>query len=277
MCWVARLLLPAILAFVWPVAADNRIRIGAPSGHVPLRIAPNTAAEVALYVPSGAEIQLLNDVSNAWLCVVPPPQTIFWLYAELVRDGIVSVNKAQVRAGAGLSHKAVASLNQGTSVNVRGRLGDWLRIAAPSGIVLWVAGEYASTSSLSPAAPDPSDGDATTRINEATVLITTNIPCQLQQQRLATGRTQGEVVQLRGRLDWSSQWHREQPVSFNLLNDNQRGDCQPVCQLVASASAYEKMVGSDVCIIGSRWWLVDEILPLILVERLEAVTQTPPL
>ncbi len=279
MRWGARVLLPATLFVAWQVAAENRVRVGAPEGRVPLRIAPDASADAAVHVPSGTEIDTLDDATNRWIRVIPPPQTPFWVYAELVRDGVVSVSKAQVRVGAGLTHKAITLLSLGTAVDVRGRLGDWVRIAAPTGVVLWVAGEYAATSALVPTpTPDATTGDMT-GTNEPPVLRPETPllppPSCLQGQTLAAGRTQGERVHLRGGLDWSSHWRRDRPVSFDLLGLDPH-DRQPVCQLVASAAAYETLLGCEVGVSGSIWWLADDPLPIVIADRIEVVAKDAP-
>jgi hypothetical protein len=240
-----------------------------------LRIAPVAAAEAALQVPSGTEINALDAATNVWIRVVPPPQAPFWIYAELVRDGLVSVDKAQVRTGPGLSHKAVSSLARGTPVTVRNRLGDWFRIAAPTGVVLWLSGEYAATPGA-PAEISPGSVVPAGTNEPSVVLPTVATPYQLQQQTLAAGRIQGETVQLRGRLDWSSQWRRDYPVSFDLLDINPSDERQPVCQLVAGASTYEKQVGCDVGVTGTRWWLADDPLPVVIAGSIEILNEPPP-
>ena len=104
------------------------------------------------------------DATGEWVRVVAPQSVDLWVYSELLRDGRVTVNKAQVRGGPGLQFKRVGEMVRETPVTIRGSLGDWTRIAPTSDCFLWI-----SRSFTAPLLPDvaaatgapPPEADAT--------------------------------------------------------------------------------------------------------------------
>lgn len=108
--------------------------------NVSLRDAPDEAGRIVGEVPRGASVRILDRSEDPdWVKVVPPETQDLWIYADLVEDGRVAVKFAQVRAGKGLDYKVVGRVSLDDTVTVRGRSGDWLRIAPPPGAGLWVA------------------------------------------------------------------------------------------------------------------------------------------
>ncbi len=130
---------------------------------VNLRAAAKADAEVVGQVCSTDTLILQGDIAEPWVKVTPPDSVDFWIYANLVKDGKVTVNNAQVRAGAGLNFNVVGQLQKGDTVSQRGKIGDWLKIAPFPTSAVWVTNAYVSlkeapkpqlTESL-PAVPPP--------------------------------------------------------------------------------------------------------------------------
>lgn len=110
--------------------------------HVNLRAHPDAHTEVVGQVDHGGELRGTGETEGEWTAVVPPREINLWIFASLVKNGAVAVNRAQIRAGAGLNYKVVGSLDRGAPVESRGQLGDWLKIAPPKGTRLWVNSAY---------------------------------------------------------------------------------------------------------------------------------------
>jgi uncharacterized protein YgiM (DUF1202 family) len=135
---IRRLALCAALAAL-PAAAQapRRVVVTAPIANLRPVAADNV--EILAQIEAGRLLSVLGPPSGAWLPVEPPDEVSVWIYAELVRDGAAAVNKAQIRAGPGLAYRTVGSVNRGTPLETRGRLGDWLRIRLPAGMPVWVS------------------------------------------------------------------------------------------------------------------------------------------
>jgi uncharacterized protein YraI len=88
------------------------------------------------------------------------------------RTGEVTGHDVNVRAGAHLNYEIMAKLDKGDLVLVTGVHGDWLRIAPPPGVLVWVATEYVASDGLV-------EGD---RINvRSGPALKYNIVCQLKR------------------------------------------------------------------------------------------------
>lgn len=110
---------------------------------VNLRSRPVPDAEVVGQAMSGDLLVAAAPVSTQeWVQVQVPPSVDLWVYSELVRDGRIAVNQAQVRGGPGVQFKRVGGLDQGAPVEIRGVAGDWTRIAPFAGCFLWVNRAY---------------------------------------------------------------------------------------------------------------------------------------
>lgn len=136
-------LLRFVPVFAWfcagVVLADGPVRVTAE--RVNLRAAPRQDAEVVGQVQEGAVLQAEGREGD-WVCVQPLEENDFWIYGELVEDGVVRVSKALVRCGPGINYTVVGKLGPGDLVKVRGTSAEWLRIAPPKGLALWVSASY---------------------------------------------------------------------------------------------------------------------------------------
>lgn len=135
-----------------PGLADG-LALRVTADRVNLRAAAGTQYEVVGQVSTGQALDALAPIEGEWVQVVPPETVDLWIYADLVDEGRVIVTRAQVRAGAGLNYQVVGRLERGARLDIRGRLGDWLRIAPPTGSSLWIAREFVQP--ISDVAPEP--------------------------------------------------------------------------------------------------------------------------
>jgi hypothetical protein len=120
-----------------------------------LRAQPAPAAEVVGQMMAGDLLTTPDDdATGEWVRVVAPPSIDLWIYSELLRDGRITVNKAQVRGGPGLQFKRVGELERETPLVIRGTLGDWTRIAPTPECHLWISRAY--TTPLLPVGDAPS-------------------------------------------------------------------------------------------------------------------------
>ena len=85
-----------------------------------------------------------ND--GKWVRIVAPEQVDAWIFAKFVdvagEKGVVTGSKVRVRARPDLKGELVNRLDKGTVLKVKGREGDWLKIAPPKGTVAWIHAQY---------------------------------------------------------------------------------------------------------------------------------------
>jgi len=89
-------------------------------------------------------ITVSND--GKWVRIVAPEQADAWIFAKYVNvaggKGVVTGDKVRVRSRPNLKGELVNRLDKGTVLKVKGREGDWLRIAPPKGTVAWIYAQY---------------------------------------------------------------------------------------------------------------------------------------
>ena len=151
--------LPAMLALCAGLAASpaaaqatRRVVVTAPIANLRPVAADNV--EILAQIEAGRMLVPLGPASGAWVPVEPPDEVSVWIYAELVRDGAAVVDKAQIRAGPGLSYRAIGSVSRGTPIESRGRLGDWLKIRPPAGMPVWISRTAIAPASTNTPAPN---------------------------------------------------------------------------------------------------------------------------
>ena len=101
---------------------------------------PSLSAETVFSVAAGDRLTAL-EWGESWVKVASPPGASYWVYGELVRDGVVAVSKLGIRSGPGITHPSIGSLRKGDVVEPLGTEGEWLRIAPPAGTGLWIRRE----------------------------------------------------------------------------------------------------------------------------------------
>lgn len=89
-------------------------------------------------------ITVSND--GQWVRIVAPEQVDAWIFAKYVDvaggKGVVTGDKVRVRSRPNLKGELVNRLDKGAALKVKGRKGDWLRIAPPKGTVAWIHARY---------------------------------------------------------------------------------------------------------------------------------------
>jgi len=120
-----------------------------------LRAGASLATEVVAQVDKGATLSAIPPFEGEWVRVVPPVEVDFWIFDQLLEQGVVSVATANIRAGAGRNFSEVGQVRRGTRVTERGRLGEWTKIAPPEGTALWISAQYVMVSKEPELVPEP--------------------------------------------------------------------------------------------------------------------------
>ena len=109
---------------------------------VNMRAAPSLNAEVVGQVNSGDVLTAGGREEDGWVCVVPPDSVDLWISTRLLDGNKVKANRARVRSGASLNYHEVGLLNTGDTVEIRGTMGDWTRIAPVPEAGVWITNAY---------------------------------------------------------------------------------------------------------------------------------------
>ena len=289
------ILLPVLLATAL-AAADTRVRVTV--DHTSLRYQNADQVEVACVVPVGQELVVRGPLEGNWLPVIPPDDVSVWIYAELVRKGQVTRDKAQIRTGPGLNYKVAGSLDRGAPVELRGRQGDWLKIRPRFGFFLWVsrADVFATTNDVPPDSINLSptlasglrsaltdDTNGTTAVTDpvdtvpvpaqpepGTSAVRLTPPPELAALPLLASPVQGSRLRYTGTLRACLSGSTAAPVQYRLTGPDRSGGIVTFCQVLAGTQL-TMPAGTRVMIEGPAWLLKGESVPVVQAEHVTIV------
>ena len=152
---IERHLLALALCAAVPFAAAEEVAISA--DRVNLRAAPVPDAEVVGQASYGERLVLHGSLADPWVAVSVPESVDLWVSSELLDGDTVRVNRANLRAGAGVNHAIVGRVERGEKLVVRGRAGEWTRIAPPQipEVSVYVTNLYVKAWAPPPPPPPP--------------------------------------------------------------------------------------------------------------------------
>ena len=142
-------------------SAAGAAKVSITGDRVNLRAAAQGESEVVTQLQFGEELELHGSPADPWVAVAIPERCDVWIYSPLLQDDAVNVRTAHLRAGAGLNYTVVGDLQRGDKVKVRGKSGDWTKIAPPQipGVSAYVTNAYVkpvvAPPPPKPAAPPP--------------------------------------------------------------------------------------------------------------------------
>lgn len=301
---IPSILLPVLLA---TSLAATETRVCVTADHTSLRYQNADTVEVARVVSAGQELVVIGAFEGKWLPVVPPDDISVWIYAELVRKGQVVRDKAQIRSGPGLDYKVVGSLEHGTPVESRGRVGDWMKIKAPAGLSLWVnraaivvspasappppallplppalatgllsalttdntnaTAAAASTAEAVAAAEPPAPLPPATVVTGAVARALP--PPELADLPLAATPLQGRRLRFTGILRASAPGATAAPnVLYRISGPDRSGGIVTFCHVLAHTAQFDSLPGgAKVTIEGPAWWMKGDSVPVVQAEK----------
>jgi hypothetical protein len=124
---------------------------------VNLRAAAQGESEVVTQLNFGEELELHGSPADPWVAVAIPDRCDVWIYTSLLKGDEIGVKTAHLRAGAGLNYSVVGDLQRGDRVKIRGKSGDWTKIAPPQvpGVSAYVTNAYVKIKVEAPPRPAP--------------------------------------------------------------------------------------------------------------------------
>ena len=268
-------------------ASEEPIRMRVIADRAPVCTATNPTRETVLWLPSGAEVNLIGELVDGqeWVRVTAPPALALWIYRELVRDGRVIADKSQIRTGPGQAFPVVAQLIRGEPVTVRGTYGDWLKIVPPAQQSFWMmrdnveplafpAPEGESDVADVPGGP-ASEGEVPVEAAPEVSLpapapiverFRPPVPSELSAFVLDEKREQGRPAERRGILDWGGVGSVSTP--FCLVGRRGAGEeSAPVCHLILPVATYGPHIGAALSITGTEWYVNGSALPVLIPTR----------
>ena len=286
-------LLAVIAGWAWTFEANKSepLCVRGIEGRIAVYAATNTPREAVAWLPSDTVLTVSGELTDGpWVSIEPPNEVSVWIYRELVRDGQVLADKSQVRAGAGMTYRPIASLDRGDQIKVRGVYGDWLKIKPPPGTCFWVLRDQVEplatplsdesespmtdvfSSMLDALTNETATLSVTNRARELSSLearspkVTPSPPPELTGFVLEEVAGQGQKVVLKGTLDWGGMSSISAP--FSLVARQADGDMIPVCHLLAPELTYGPHIGAPVTIEGTRWLVKGSNIPFVIPQTL---------
>jgi len=206
-----------------------------------------------------------------WVAVAVPRHLSVWVHGDLAPGGKVAMNNTHVRAGAGTQFNSLGMVAKGTELEVRGSLGEWLRVAPPGTARTWV--DAALLKPLPAPPPPPSAPVATANTEDAEDAEETpktdprveiEIPAALAGVLLSQTHEQGRAVEISGIADWPAAQHWNIPA--NALVQTPGGETY----LVSADGPADEWMGAKVTVRGTLWRLAGHDTPLVVADELTA-------
>ena len=291
------------LALVLPAtgvpAAGTQLRITA--ARVNLRCKPGLGGEVVYVASRGELLTAVKGAAGDWVEIVAPRAANLYVYAELVRDGVVAVPTLQARSRDGIDHQTVYVLKRGDKVTSRGRVGDWVKIAPPRGCTLWVSGKYVESADAPPKAPpapkpqrvvsrppaprppspppapkppQPAGDPPRTTVSWKTPIHTV-APTRraskkggvFDEDELVGSKEQGMAASYSGTLRRSGPVFRR-PSAYCIIDRDNRGRGVTQCYVLGSATQLAAMLGRQMRVEGAEYWLQGVRHPVLVPKRI---------
>lgn len=229
------------------VVADN----------VNLRVRPDPGTEVVSQVHDG---QLLSAVrvEGDWVGIIAPTNAGLWIKKQYVKDGVVAGDKIKLRSGPGISFRDVGTVVRGAELTEIGSRGEWLQVAAPADLVLWVNRKMVqSFEGGSVEVPVVDEGKPVAE--PASVVVVTNsflsreLPPGLSRDDLAPVLGQGAMVERSGKVERVPlAFFRGMDYRLVTMRNQQK---VTLCYLRGNDSQLPALVDRRLTVKGREYWL----------------------
>ena len=125
-------------------SAAEAAKVSVTGDRVNLRAAAQGESEVVTQLSFGEELELHGSPADPWVAVAIPERCDVWISSPFLTGDEVNVRTVHLRAGAGLNYSVVGDLHRGDKVKIRGKSGDWTKIAPPqvAGVSAYVTNAY---------------------------------------------------------------------------------------------------------------------------------------
>lgn len=243
---------------------------------VNLRVRPDAATEVVAQVQEGQILSVVKAEGD-WFGVLAPTNAGVWIKSQFVKDGIVAGDKIRLRSGPGIGYRDLGVIRKDTKVVVRETHGEWVRLAPPDDLVLWINKEMISPKVIpAPVVPvevAPAPAPVAEKPIESPVGLTLpkDLPAGLGPEQLAPVLAQGAMVERTGVVE-------RVPLSFlrgvdYRLVEMKDGRKITVCFLEGNDRQMPSLVGQKLKVKGREYWLKDQRYAVIYPELITPVVE----
>ena len=279
--WMTLLAAAAVLAA--PAYTQTSFVVQATADRVNLRSRPWPTAEVLVQAAAGEQFQGQTE-QGEWIGVTAPTGVTLFAKAEMIKDCLVVKGPLSLRAGPGVSYSRVSIVPSQTRLSVLGTAGtgDWLRVAAPTGTLLWINRQFAArpgaaaavTNAPAPAAvdtptpaPASSNGMAALTLRDAAATQPVPFvpaPPELARRGLSAALGQGRLVTVEGVLREVHGWFGR-VARYKLVADD-TDQAAIVAYVYAEDGALSAKAGTRLSLRGREYWVEKTSVPVVVPE-----------
>lgn len=280
-----------VFAALISAAVAEPTRATVKGDRVNLRARPAKEAEVVGQVGSGDALTVLSQ-EGEWIEVTAPERVDVWVHRDFVRDGVVQTASLQVRSGPGINYHRVGVLKKGDKVQVRGEFGEWLKIAPPPAVSLWVHRDYiqlaapakatpteketaptvaSAAPSTPPAPPTPSPPPPRPAPRPPAAVESRPVappppPPPPPELRLADAPHQGRLVQREGVVRPVG-YLFGRPSRFQLVVERMNRP-ETLCYLYGNDEQLAGFQNRRLAVEGREYWIQGARQPIVVIERI---------
>lgn len=234
------------------------------------------------------DVVTAKSVGPEWVEIVPPESIDLWVHRDFVDGDVITGNKVNVRAGAGINYTVVGALPKGAKLVVRGTFGEWLKIAPPPACSLWVNKDLVKIPLGAPKKPaaraaeipqavkeplpvvagpvPPAPASAATPAPKPAPAAVDVIPPPPADLRLVPLEGQGKLVRVEG-LVKPSPFAVGRPSAYRLVQ-RQGNSFNTICYVRGDRDALRARQGHYTVVRGREYWVQGIRQPIVVIEEM---------
>jgi len=256
-------------------AEPTNFQVRVVADNVNLRVRPDAGTEVVSQVREGQLLTVIR-VEGDWLGILAPTNTGLWIKKQFVKDGVVKGDKIRLRSGPGISYRDVGTVAQGAVLTELETHGEWLKVAAPADLMLWVSRTVVQPfdGGALPASGQPQEqpGAGVEKVAVSTnVPLSRELPAGLTRDDLAPVLGQGTMVERSGMVE-------RVPLAFfrgmdYRLVTMRNQEKVTLCYLRGNESQMPSLVDRRLTVKGREYWLNNQRYAVIYPELITPLTE----
>ncbi|MEI6563758.1 MAG: SH3 domain-containing protein [bacterium] len=259
-----------VLANVIPAMAfePTNFQVRVVGDDVNVRVRPDAGTEVVTQLQAGQFLSAVR-VEGDWVGILAPTNAGLWVKKQYVKDGVVTGDKIRIRSGPGISYRDVGMLSKGAVLTELGSHGDWLKVAAPADLVLWVnrtmVQSFEGGSLSAPVAIAQETVPAVEKVDVATnAPLSRELPAGLSRDDLAPVLGQGTLVERSGTVERVPlAFFRGMDYRLVTMRDQRKAT---VCYLRGNETQMPSLVDRRLTVKGREYWLNNQRYAVIYPE-----------
>lgn len=279
--WLSRGLYSGLLVLVTAISATaaepTNFQVRVVADNVNLRVRPDAGTEVVSQVHEGQLLSAIR-VEGDWLGILAPTNAGLWLKKQFVKNGVVMGDKIHLRSGPGISYRDVGTVSQGAVLTEWETHGDWLKVAAPPDLVLWVSRtvvqpfEGGMTVTSAPVQiPDVSVTNGEPVALATNVPLSRALPAGLSRDDLAPVLGQGALVERSGTVERVPMaLFRGMDYRLVTIRNQQK---VTLCYLRGNDSQMPLLVNRRLTVKGRVYWLNNQRYAVIYPEVITPLSE----